>query len=76
MCSSDPRRLIINSDNCNAYYDCSMSNDPTGRFLPYDGECPYLQLLDTETKECRPFREVVCHLRNVIKNPCTLAFFI
>ena len=50
-----------------------MREDPEGRMFPFHGECPYLQLLDAETKQCRPFDQVSCNDRQEIKNPCELS---
>ncbi|KAK7102046.1 uncharacterized protein [Littorina saxatilis] len=72
MCTQEPRRMIARTDNCNSYYDCAMTSDPSGRFLPFEGECDYLQLLDPETKECKPYPQVACDLRKEIKRRCDL----
>ncbi|KAK7102045.1 uncharacterized protein [Littorina saxatilis] len=75
MCSLHPNRIIVRSNTCNSFYNCSMSEDPEGRMLPYHGECKYLTLLDTETKLCLPVEEVQCNTRRELKNPCDLQQF-
>ncbi|XP_076448102.1 uncharacterized protein LOC143284876 [Babylonia areolata] len=76
ICRANPARVFADTDNCNSFYNCSRFNDPAVSVLPpFAGECPYLQLFDTETKTCQDYYRVKCHLRTEIKNPCELRQF-
>ncbi|XP_041347895.1 uncharacterized protein LOC121367659 [Gigantopelta aegis] len=72
FCQRNPTKSFEDMNKCSFYFDCSKVEHQPG-LKPYQTECKYPDLFDTQDKKCKPYNEVICHNRLEPKQPCDYA---
>ena len=69
-------RIIADPNNCARYYNCSRFAQRIKGLGPNHHECPYPQLMSTDTGYCEDFPIVNCGGRYEPKSPCEDLIFL
>ncbi|CAL1546271.1 unnamed protein product [Lymnaea stagnalis] len=69
FCVKNPNATFPDPTKCSLFYDCSQDRwHPS--LKPYQSECAYPRLFDTDTSSCASFHDVRCGRRREPIQPC------
>lgn len=76
ICRDDPLLVFPHHDECQLYYNCSLTYTSIPSHLEqHMVECPYPSLFSTQSLRCENFTDVCCGLRKELKDKCTHFLF-
>lgn len=77
ICQEDRFLVFAHPDECQLYYNCSMTYaDVPAHLEQHMVECPYPSLFSTKSLRCENFTDVCCGLRTELKDKCDYRLYL
>lgn len=77
ICQDDPFLVFPHPDECQLYYNCSLTYaDVPPHLEQHMVECPYPSLFSTKSLRCENFTDVCCGIRTELKDKCDYRLYL